>query len=359
MDNMIASRLRDFSCGLFFMFQMLGTVMLYLKGRHHRLQHSAFRYMLYLLAISVFEFYVFFIHNFLGSLEIPLTNILQMSVIPISFMLLYRLTHQQEMPQLFATLNIAPYFIAIALYAIYPIAIVYYAILYVALVHIVSVIGYGFLSVRRFNNSLKAYFSSDENLSLHWLWLFLALLLALAVTWIIATIHDTPIAAAFYNVMCTLILAMLCYFVYRQEDMLEALGETRTDNAEPPAEQNTENITDKSYHFQEELSKAFCERQIYLDSKLNINVLARELGTNRTYISNYLNQQLHTNFYEYVNHWRIIRAKELLATSTLTLEEVVAQSGFNSLSTFRRYFLKAEGMTPNEYRMKMNITTNS
>lgn len=349
---MTASRLRDFSCGLFFMFQVLGTVMLYLKGRHHRLQNSAFRYMLYLLAISVFEFYVFFIHNFLGSLEIPLTNILQMSVIPISLMLLYRLTHQQEMPPLLSTLNIAPYLVAIALYAMWQETVVYDTILYVALIHIVSVIGYGFVSVSRFNKSLKTYFSSEENLSLHWLWLFLALLLALAVTWLTATIYGTPLAAALYNVMCTIILAMLCYFVYRQEDMLEALGETQTDVTEPLADKEDEECrTDKCYHFSEELSRAFGDRQIYLDSKLNINGLARELGTNRTYISNYLNQQLHTNFYEYVNHWRIMCAKELLSTSSLTLEEVATKSGFNSLSTFRRYFQKAEGLTPNEYRM--------
>ena len=51
-DPDFTSRLRDFSCGLFFMFQLLGTAALYAKGRHHQLQHSAFYFMLYLLGIS-------------------------------------------------------------------------------------------------------------------------------------------------------------------------------------------------------------------------------------------------------------------------------------------------------------------
>lgn len=31
-------RLRDFSCGLFFMLQVSGTIVMYIKGRKHKLQ---------------------------------------------------------------------------------------------------------------------------------------------------------------------------------------------------------------------------------------------------------------------------------------------------------------------------------
>lgn len=70
-------RLRDFSCGLFFMLQVSGTIVMYIKGRKHKLQRSAFYFMFYLLLISVFEFYVFFIDNILGSQERPVTDMLQ------------------------------------------------------------------------------------------------------------------------------------------------------------------------------------------------------------------------------------------------------------------------------------------
>ena len=93
----IPSRIRDFSCGLFLMFQILGTFALYIKGRHHALQRSAFYFMLYLLGISLLEFFLFFIHNFIGENMVPMTDMLQTTVVPLALMLLYRLTHSRSM----------------------------------------------------------------------------------------------------------------------------------------------------------------------------------------------------------------------------------------------------------------------
>ena len=144
--------------------------------------------------------------------------------------------------------------------------------------------------------------------------------------------------------MCTLILSLLCYFVYRQEDMLDALGDPMPDSeahaVAPDAAPSPQS------DFAQAMNRAFAQDCIYLDAHLNINTLARHLGTNRTYISQYLNQQLHTSFYEYVNHWRLQRALELLSCDALTLEQVAAKSGFNSPTTFRRYFHRQQGCTP-------------
>lgn len=54
MDFASLHRLRDFSCGIIFMFQIMGTLMLYLKGRTHRLQRVLFWLMLCLLGVSRF-----------------------------------------------------------------------------------------------------------------------------------------------------------------------------------------------------------------------------------------------------------------------------------------------------------------
>ncbi|MDD5822575.1 MAG: helix-turn-helix domain-containing protein [Prevotella sp.] len=44
------------------------------------------------------------------------------------------------------------------------------------------------------------------------------------------------------------------------------------------------------------------------------------------------------------------RAKELLSSTSLPLEDIATQSGFNSLSSFRRYFTKSMGTTPQAFR---------
>lgn len=354
MDPEISSRLRDFSCGLFLMFQILGTVFLYIKGRHHELQRSAFHFMLYLLGISLFEFFLFFIYNFIGDNMVAFTDMLQTTVVPLALMLLYRLTHPRGMRWLPALANATPYVVALVAYSIQPSAIVYEGILLVAVVHSFFIIAYGVVTVRQFNQWLTANFSSNDNLSLRWMRLFLLLYVALAVVWLVATKSSEQYVAATYNVMCSIILGLLCYFVYRQEDMLEALQSADLVDDTPvkeesPSGEATPGCT-PNYHFDETFETVFSDKMVYLNPTLNINDLARELGTNRTYVSNYINQQLHTTFYEYVNDWRVKRAICLLTTTNLTLQEVATQSGFNSISSFRRYFVSKEGVTPSAYK---------
>ena len=354
MNTELFIRLRDVSCGLFLMFQILGTLALYIKGRHHHLQRTAFYFMLYLLLLSLFEFYVFFIHNFLGDDVVFITDMLQMTVVPLALMLLYRLTHMQSMRVLYAVINIFPYVGAILVYIICPSEAIYNMILLVAFIHSFMIIGFGYVAVRQFNKRLVANFSSDENLSLRWMRLLLLLYVSLAIVWFLATRFATPFAATIYNVACPVIFGLLCYFVYRQEDMLEILHMSNIEDNDSIESQTSlpVNIVDSQmrYHFDEVFKKLFTEKHIYLNPLLNINDLAHELGTNRTYVSNYINQQLNTTFYDYVNNWRMKQALYLLNTTELSLQEIASQAGFNSISSFRRYFVSTMGQTPSVYK---------
>lgn len=314
--------------------------------------------MFYLLLISVFEFYVFFIDNILGSQERPVTDMLQTTAVPLALFLLYRLTHPYNMRFVAAACNVAPYVLAISSYIVQPDRNVYEAILWVALAHSIFIILYGAYAVKRFNSIIIQSFSSDDRLSLRWMWYILALFLALAATWFVATKTQSPLGAAAYNTICSSIFASLCYFIYRQEDMLEILDASDKEKVKadvtdtPPLTLKAMDNAGPDYHFAQHLEKVFVEDEIFLNPTLNINDLAQALHTNRTYISNYLNQQLDTSFYEYVNGWRVDKAKQLLTNTELTLEEITMQLGFNSLSSFRRYFVSATGLTPSAYRRR-------
>lgn len=123
----------------------------------------------------------------------------------------------------------------------------------------------------------------------------------------------------------------------------------------PQVESSTDFSESQSrYHFDEAFDRVFNEKQIYLNPLLNINDLAKELGTNRTYVSNYINQQLNTTFYDYVNSWRVKKAIVLLETTNLSLQEIATKSGFNSISSFRRYFVSRMGQTPSSYKKKFS-----
>ncbi len=94
------------------------------------------------------------------------------------------------------------------------------------------------------------------------------------------------------------------------------------------------------------------EKELFLNAKLSLNDLATEMGTNRSYLSNCLNNELGVTFYDFINSFRLERAKALLGDATFegSIEETALLSGFNSVSTFRRSFQKKYGCTPSQYR---------
>lgn len=365
MDIATLHRLGDFSCGIFFMFQFMGTLLLYLKGRTHRLQRSVFWLMLCLLGISAFEFYVFFIDNFLGAQLRPVTNMLQLMAVPLCLMVIYTVTHDRSMPWPWGLANSLPYVVVLLVYLLTYSQAVYYGLILFAAIHAAGIIVYGFIAIRQYNKTLLANISADSRYSVNWLRYMLFLYIGLAVIWSIATLQGSQAATITYNLLCVIIFAMLCYFVYRQESMLEALADQPDWDAAVPAsgpesdsvsgvsgDSGPDGSAQAAYLFADRFESVFSKGKIYLNATLTLNDLARELGTNRTYLSNYLNRELHTTFYEYVNQWRVRRAKELLRETDMLLEEVALQSGFNSMSSFRRYFSAHTGMSPLEYRKR-------
>lgn len=344
METTTVKSICDFTFGMLFMLQIIGTVAMYMKGWRHRLQRMTFWIMLYLTCISLFEAaYFFFFPGTPGSLTSHLTDILEMTVIPCAFINMVRLTQPRRKLLGIILCNATLYALLMASYCILEREIIYQSALGFSVFYSLFIIFYGWISAKRMNKELVDNFS-DEQLSLYWLKYIIYLYIAILLIWTLATVYATEWMVAAYNVFMLLFLSLWCYFVFRQEDMLEALAQMSEEEA------RGQEVIGKGYAFEGNLTKAFEEDAVYLNPRLNIAGLAITVGTNRSYLSAYLNQHQHTTFYEYVNQWRVRRAKELLAESAIPLEQIAGKSGFNSLSSFRRYFTKAVGMTPSAYR---------
>lgn len=57
-------------------------------------------------------------------------------------------------------------------------------------------------------------------------------------------------------------------------------------------------------------------------------------------------------FSEYVTRRRIQRAKELLMTTNLPINDIAEESGYKTAKYFIKIFRELEGMTPSAYRKK-------
>lgn len=100
----------------------------------------------------------------------------------------------------------------------------------------------------------------------------------------------------------------------------------------------------------QELEQFMKEQQPYLDSKLRIADLARQLDIPTHYLSQTINQVAGKSFFELINQYRVEMAKRLLETEGKSTSSAAFDSGFNSTSAFYRQFKKDTGMTPRQYR---------
>jgi AraC-like DNA-binding protein len=105
-------------------------------------------------------------------------------------------------------------------------------------------------------------------------------------------------------------------------------------------------------------AKAFIkDNEAYLDTNLSLTSLAKMINTNSNYLSKGINYYYNKNFTDFINEFRVATAKSLITSSKMdfyTLEGIAKESGFNSISTFNRAFLKVEGTTPSQYKKSFN-----
>ncbi|MBR0493485.1 MAG: helix-turn-helix transcriptional regulator [Muribaculaceae bacterium] len=89
----------------------------------------------------------------------------------------------------------------------------------------------------------------------------------------------------------------------------------------------------------------------YRTAGLTIEQAARAMGTNRSYLSRYLNEVRQMNFYEWVAHMRIDEAQSIMVQERETsIEQIASRLGFTSVSTFSSTFKKVVGESPVKWR---------
>jgi AraC-like DNA-binding protein len=99
------------------------------------------------------------------------------------------------------------------------------------------------------------------------------------------------------------------------------------------------------------LQATLARGEVIRDSALSLGKLSGELRESPHYVSQVINQELNTSFYELVNGWRVEEAKRLLrASPDDTVLAVALRVGFNSKSAFHTAFKRVTGLTPTAFR---------
>lgn len=87
-----------------------------------------------------------------------------------------------------------------------------------------------------------------------------------------------------------------------------------------------------------------------LGEDLSINNISRQTYLSKSLIYSLFKKYLNMTVSEYINKQRILRAKELLGSTELTIETVSTMVGYTSSSYFSKTFKKITGVSPKQYQ---------
>lgn len=152
-----------------------------------------------------------------------------------------------------------------------------------------------------------------------------------------------PVAILF----ATMLFALSYIGYTRDFSYAELSCETAEDNFEGEPLESGELLGRK-------LDELMREKKLYLAKGLRINDVASQIGSCRTYVSQYINQYKGENFSDYINRLRIEEAKLILLRENIKNLALAEQLGFASEQSFYRNFKKFTGMTPVEWKTKQN-----
>ena len=114
---------------------------------------------------------------------------------------------------------------------------------------------------------------------------------------------------------------------------------------------STKVITEAVMELYDRIVNVMEEKGLYLDSDLDIRMLAEAANSSRSVVSACINQNTGKPFRIWLSEYRLsLFVKRLReAPDPNNINELVLQCGYKDLSTFRRQFKTAYGMTAREY----------
>ncbi len=218
------------------------------------------------------------------------------------------------------------------------------------------------IEARKFNAKLKDSYSNIDKLNLNWL---THLVIGTAIIWGVVIlsyalnfIYGEELQA---NMLIYISISIFLYTLgiksLRQPQVvkLDSAAEVK-----PQKELNKTDTYKKSGLSDEaageslnRLQEIMENEKPYRDNKLNLSDLSKMIGISNHNLSEVINKRLSTNFYDYINKYRVEEVKKLIVEDKDQVYSILAlgyEAGFSSKSAFYSSFKKVCGKTPAQYR---------
>lgn len=196
----------------------------------------------------------------------------------------------------------------------------------------------------------------------------------LHISWMIKIIHKiiyfgifSAVILLFYNylpnyilIFYTISFIILTIYVFNRYLLYTTIHKVLKDNIKNNSnvviDDNTSTLSvETRMQIQNNLSK-WIDSKKYCKKEVNIFTVAKDISTNRLYLSKYINTVYKCSFRVWISQLRIDESKKMMSENKdILITEVADRVGFKSLTTFTHTFRAAEGIPPREW-MRGNVT---
>ena len=234
-----------------------------------------------------------------------------------------------------------PFAIFTVIYAAFPTKEVIYAYCIFLWCYAWAVIAIGYVKAKRYISYVRSNYSNIDNIDVSWLRSVFFFAIVSQLSWLLTSLCATVAADILYYVSTLVLWLMVLKYSWNFRPVVisgqEHLRPQQQQSVLPLAAGTLESLME--------------QQSLYLNANLTLQDLATMMHTNRTYLSQYMRDNVGQTFYDYINRLRIEKKSIPMMREhpEYTLEYVARQSGFGSISTFRRAFQKFTGMSPSQF----------
>ena len=184
-------------------------------------------------------------------------------------------------------------------------------------------------------------------------------------------------------IVASLVIAIILFLSLRKrmDTIISVLNKTEADKLNSSEEEEEKETNNARINFDEEIKELnnsidlsnhqkeillfnrfedwLVEYKYFLKPNFDLNWAAREIVTNRSYLSKSINSQ-GFGFSEYINKLRIKEVIKIFENendirNNLSLPEIASMVGFNTVSVFYNSFHKETGMTPFQFKDNLKL----
>jgi AraC-like DNA-binding protein len=222
-----------------------------------------------------------------------------------------------------------------------------------------QLVRYILIFTKLYRNCLRKmdnYFSSQEAERLRWINFSFFSAFAIGIMALTPTLFPTSLFGIISSLTC---MVFYVYFIIRFinyafifstiEEIVNEKPETETVDESLP-----ESAVNESVSALENRIVQWVENKQYTVHGVTIKDMAAQLGTNRKYLSVYINKVENKTFREWINSLRIEEAKHLLRENPdMTATGIAERTGFSDRSYFVRQFVNLTGISPHAWRKRI------